>query len=716
MRIHHRTCNLCEAHCGLIIETEDRRIVSIRADEDDPLSQGYMCPKGYALKDLYEDPDRLRRPLIRTGESWREASWEEAIAAAARGLHEVQKRHGADALASYVGNPTAHNLAAMLSLPAFLRLLGTRNKYSASSVDQFPKMLSAYLMFGGQLSVAVPDVDRTSYFLILGANPLVSNGSLMTAPDMKRRLRELRSRGGRIVVVDPRRTETAAAATDHVFIRPGTDALLLLALINVVFEENLVRLGAADGRIDGVEHMRELAYPFTPERVQGATAVPAADIRRIARQFAAADGAACYTRIGTCVQEYGTLASFLGDVLNLITGNVDRVGGMMFPNPAVSYSSKGSYRRWKSRVRGLVEFGGELPVACLAEEIETEGQGRIRGLFTMAGNPVLSTPNGRRLEAALATLDFMVSVDPALNETTRFANVVLPPRHALENSHFSLVFHKLAVRDTVKFCDPVFEPDEDSLSEWEITARLSAELVRLRNEDAVAAGKPPVPNPTEAHFSATPEQFIEMLLAGGPYGLTLEEIRARPAGIDLGPLKEGGLDRALRHEDGRIHLQHEEIDAEVARLSAQLAAGAFGGDGAAGNGFLLIGRRQLRSNNSWMHNCASLIKGPERCTLLMHPSDATRLGLKHGRTVSVASRVGEVSLALEVTEEMMPGVVSMPHGFGHSREGTRMKLASAKPGASMNDLTDEAITEGLVGNGVLTGVPVRVSAFERGMS
>ncbi|HYC56163.1 MAG TPA: molybdopterin-dependent oxidoreductase [Candidatus Binatia bacterium] len=716
MRTHHRTCNLCEANCGLIIQTEGRQIITIEADEHDPLSQGYICPKAYALKDLYEDPDRLRRPLIRAGGAWREVSWDEAITTAAAGLHAVQKRHGNDALASYVGNPSAHNLPAMLSLPAFLRLLGTRNRYSASSVDQFPKMLSSFLMFGAQLSVAVPDVDRCQYLLILGANPLVSNGSLMTAPGMKRRLRELRQRGGRVVVVDPRRTETADAATEHVFIRPGSDALLLLSLIAVVFEENLVRLGAADGLVDGLDHLRSLAAPFAPETVQAATGIAADDVRRIAREFAAAEGACCYTRIGTCVQEYGTLASYLGDALNLVTGNIDRAGGAMFPDPAVAYSSKGSYRRWKSRVRGLPEFGGELPVACLAEEIQTRGEGQVRGLFTMAGNPVLSTPNGRRLEDAFASLEFMVSVDPALNETTRFADVILPPRHSLENAHFSIVFHKLAVRDTVKFCDPVLEPEPDSLSEWEIMGRLSAELMRLRNEDALAHGKEPSANPTQAHFSATPEQFIEMLLAGGPYGLTIADMRAAPSGIDLGALKEGGLARAIRHEDGKLHLQHEDIAGEVARLQAALASGHFASEGQGQNGFLLIGRRQLRSNNSWMHNCPSLIKGPERCTLRMHPGDASRLGLVHGRPVAVASRVGEVSLPLEVSDEMMPGVVSMPHGFGHSREGVRMQLAAAKAGASMNDLTDEAVTEGLVGNGVLTGVPVRVRAYERPIS
>lgn len=709
---HHRTCNLCEAHCGLVIETEGRKILSIRGDEDDPASRGYMCPKGNALKDAYEDPDRIRRPMVREGDTWRETTWEEAVAVAARGIFDVQARHGKDAFATYVGNPSAHNLAAILSSPPLLRLLETKNRFSASTVDQYPQMLAAYLVFGAQLSIPVPDLERCQHLVILGANPLVSNGSLMTAPGMRRHLRAIRERGGRIVVLDPRRTETAEAATEHVFVKPGSDALLLLAMLHVVFDEKLARLGAAEGRVEGMAEVEALAKRYSPERVAAATGVDAATLRRLAREFATAPAAALYTRIGVCVQEYGTLASWLGDVLNAVTGNLDRPGGMMFPNPAATYSSKGTWKRWRSRVRGLPEFGGELPAACLSEEIETPGEGQIRGLLTMAGNPALSTPNGARLERALGSLEFMVSIDPALNETTRFANVILPPRHGLENDHYSIVFHKLAVRDTAKYCTPVFEPLEGNLSEIEIAAMLCRELTRLRSEASVAAGGAPVENLTDAVYATPPRQFLEMLLAAGPYGVTMEQLLANPAGIDLGPLKEGGLDRAVRHQDGKLHLAHPEIDEEIARLEAAFASGRIGAAPEGPNGFLMIGRRQLRSNNSWMHNCPSLIKGPERCTLMMNPADAERLGLKNGREVAVESRVGRVSLPLVVTDEVMPGVVSMPHGFGHDRDGIRARHAAAHAGASMNDLTDETVVEGMVGNGVLTGVPVRVSAFE----
>ena len=717
MATHHRTCNLCEANCGILVETDGDDIVSIRGDVDDPLSEGYICPKAHALGDTYRDPDRLTRPLVKRDGEFVETDWADAIATAARGLRDVERRYGNDALASYVGNPSVHNLPAMLGMSAMLRTLGGV-RFSASSVDQFPKMLSSYLLFGAQLSVPVPDVDRTDYLLVLGANPVVSNGSLMTAPGMKRRIRRLRERGGKLVVVDPRRSETAALADEHVFIRPGTDPLLLLAMLSTLFDEDRVRLGALADRVDGLDALRAGLAGFEPEAVAAATGIDAETIRRLAREFSDAPTAACYSRIGACVQHYGTLVSYLTDCVNLVAGRLSEPGGAMFPQPAAAYSSRGNYDRFRSRVRGLPEFGGELPVAVMSEEIDTEGEGRLRAMFTCAGNPVLSTPNGRRLDAALEGLEFMVSVDPALNETTRHADVVLPPRHSLKNAQYSVVFHKLAIRDTAKFSLPVFDAADEEWSEWEIFAALCAELTRLRSEDAVAAGGEPVEDTAAGHFALRPEQMIEMLFASGPYERTFDEVRSTPSGIDLGPLKPEAIDGAIRHEDRQVHLRHDVIDGELARLRDDLAAGTIGGEpvdigATTGNGFLMIGRRQLRSNNSWMHNCPSLMKGPERCTLLMNPADAERLGLKGGRAVRVSSRVGEVEIPLQISDEMMPGVVSMPHGFGHGRDGIRASVASEKPGVSMNDLTDEGVTEGLVGNGILTGVPVRVRASEQ---
>ncbi len=697
------------------MEVSGRTIVSIKGDENDPLSRGYLCPKAYGLKDLYEDPDRLRVPLVKQDGSWREADWEEAIDFAAEGLHRVQEAHGVNAVASYVGNPSVHNLTALLAGPAFIRALGSRLRFSASSIDQFPKMLSAYLVYGAQLAIPVPDLERTEYLIVQGANPVVSNGSLMTAPGMKKRIRDIQSRGGKVVVIDPRRTETAKLADEHLFLRPGADAPLLLAMLQVLFAHGRVELGAAEGRVEGLEHVREMCAQFSPETVAEATGVSAADIERIALEFADAPKAAYYGRIGTCVQSYGTLASYLIDVINIVTGRVDVEGGLMFPNPAAPLSSKGHYKKWYSRVRDIPEFGGELPVATLAEEIETPGEGQIRGLFTMAGNPVLSVPNGARLDAALDSLDFMVSVDPSLNETTRHADVILPPRHSLENPSYSAVLLQLAVRDVAKYSPPVFEPSEGSMSEWEILGGMVEKLGELRaqgEETDRATGM------ACAYFSADPQTVIASLLASGPYEVTMDDLLANPSGVDLGSLKAGGLDRGRRHDEGAIKLGHPEIDGEVSRLRDELTRGRIGEVSFAAGGsdpdasFVLIGRRQLRSNNSWMHNCPSLMTGGDRCSLLMNPADAGRLGVTGGSRVSVSSAVGQVDIPVELTDDMMPGVVSMPHGFGHTRPGVRMSLAQDFPGASMNDVTDDGPTEGLMGNGILTGVPVRVVASE----
>lgn len=699
------------------MDVEDGRITAIRGDEADPLSLGYICPKATALKDLYEDPDRVRRPLLREGDGWREVSWDEAINTAAAGIHETQRRHGNDSFATYLGNPTAHNTMALVGLAPFLKLLRTRNRYSASSVDQFPKMLSSYFIYGAQLAVSVPDIDRTDYLMVFGANPMVSNGSLMTAPGMRRRIRELKKRGGDLVVLDPRRSETAAVATEHLFVRPGSDAFLLASMLCVVFQEKLLAEDRCLEIVDDLDFVRNLVAEITPEAVEQLTGVPAATTRRLVREFAAAPSAACYSRIGACVQSYGTLTSYLAEVLNIVCGRVDQVGGMMFPQPAARYSSAGTYARWTSRVRGLPEFGGELPVACLREEILTEGEGQIHGLLTAAGNPVLSTPQGDQLDAALEGLEFMVCIDPALNETTRHANVILPPRHSLESPHYSLIFHKLAVRDTAKFCEPLFEPDAESLSEVEICGRLYAALSALRNRDREAAGEALIEDRGGELYGMGAEALLGFLLQAGPYDLTVADLRKQPSGVDLGELKTGGIGREVQHSDGLLHLAHAEIADEMVRLKADLVANVIGGvesmpSQGTDNRFLMIGRRQLRSNNSWMHNCPTLMKGPERCTLFMNPDDAERLGLKDGLKVRVASRVGAVELDLQVSDEMMPGVVSMPHGFGHSRPGTRMRVAADRPGVSMNDLTDASQVEGLVGNAVLTGVPVNVSARE----
>jgi anaerobic selenocysteine-containing dehydrogenase len=726
---HIHTCPLCEATCGLTIRTRGREVIGIRGDDQDVFSRGFICPKAYALKELDADPDRLRTPLVRRDCRLVPATWEEAFAEIDRRLGPILRDHGRNAVGVYLGNPSAHNMALSLYGQVFLRALGSRNVYSASTVDQMPKQLAAGYMFGTGLSIPVPDVDRTDWLLMLGANPFVSNGSLLTAPDLPGRLRAIRKRGGRVVVIDPRRTRTAGEASEHHFIRPGTDALFLFALVQTLFAEKRVRLGRLAEHTTGVADVERLAAPFTPEAVATATGIAAAETRRLARELAAADRAAVYARIGTTTQEFGTLASWLVDVLNVLTGHLDEPGGAMFTRPASgSMHTRGTpgrgkgirIGRSKSRVRGLPEVLGEIPVACLAEEIETPGNGQIRALVTIAGNPVLSTPNGARLARALDTLEFMVSLDIYVNETTGHADVILPGLSALEQSHYDVVLRQLAVRNVATYSRPVFEVPAGQRLEWDTLLRLAA-IVSGQGPDADPAmvddfvlrqrldhevttpGSPIAGRDPEEILAALaprrgPERLLDLMLRVGPFGdgfgkdpagLTLAALEAQPHGIDLGPLTPR-IPEVLRTPSGRIELAPAPLVADVPRLAATLARTT--------DGMVLIGRRDLRSNNSWMHNLPVLVKGDARCTMHVHPTDAARLGLADGGRARVASRVGEVEVPVEVTDGVMPGVVSIPHGWGHDAPGARLGVATAYAGVNSNLLADELALDPLSGN------------------
>lgn len=703
---HFRTCPLCEAVCGLAIDVEDGRITAIRGDEEDPFSKGHICPKGVALQDVHTDPDRLRKPLRRNGSGgFDEIGWEEAFDLVTERIRAVQEAHGRDAVAIYQGNPSVHNVGIMLSSPGFVRALGTKNRYSATSVDQLPHQLVAHWMFGHQLLLPIPDVDRTSFLLMLGANPLASNGSLMTAPDARGRLKAIRERGGRVVLLDPRRTETAEVAEHH-FVRPGTDAAVLLAMLHVIFAEGLEKPALPD-LTDGLDAVRRVCEGWAPEAVSGVSGVPAEKIREIARGFAGSPSAACYGRFGVSTQAFGVLCQWLVNVLNLVTGNLDRPGGAMFTRPAIDALEtlgRGGYGRWRSRVRGLPEAGGELPVAVLAEEILTPGTGQVRALVTSAGNPVLSTPNGRQLEKALETLEFMVSIDFYLNETTRHAHVILPPTSPLEHAHYDIAFSLLSVRNVARYSPPLFDAPPGTKHDHEIFFELRRRLEpSLRGRLRV-----------EAERRLGLEGLLDLGLRAGPYGrgwrvwsggLTLKKLREHPHGLDLGPL-EPALPAKLKTKDRRVHAAPPEVLGDVERARAELL------DGSTVDGFdlALIGRRDLRSNNSWMHNSERLVKGRERCTLLVHPEDAAARGLASGGRARLVSRVGAVEVPVEVTDAVMRGVVSLPHGWGHHRPGTRLSVASARPGASINDVTDDALVDRLGGTAVLNGVPVRVEA------
>jgi anaerobic selenocysteine-containing dehydrogenase len=742
MKTSYTTCPLCEATCGIEVVTREREIVSIRGDEQNVFSHGYICPKAYSLKELHEDPDRLREPMVRRGEQWLTVSWEEAFAEIERGLTPILQQYGRDALAVYAGNPTVHNLSSLLYLPILLHTAKTRNFYSASTVDQMPKQVSAGLMFGTLISIPIPDVDRTDYLLLLGANPLVSNGSLMTAPDMRGRLRQLRQRGGKIVVIDPYRTRTAQEADQHYFIRPGTDAFFLFALVHTLFDEGLTAPGRLVEHLAGLEEVRDLAQPFTPERAAAVCGINAETIRAIARELSAAPRAVVYGRVGTCTQQFGTLASWLIDALNILTGNLDREGGAMFPRAAAGgrnttgIPGKGRgvrLGRWRSRVRGLPEVFGELPVACMAEEIETPGEGQIKALITLAGNPALSTPNSGRLQRALGTLDFMVSVDIYLNETTRHANIILPPPPPFAHSHYDLAFYQLSVQNVAYYAPPLIDREANTLEEWEIYLKLTGILagqganVDVEMLDAISAmqivqretvtpgsaieGRDAQDILAELKPQRGPERLLDFLLRSGPYGdgfgkgdgLSLAMLQEQPHGVDLGPL-QSRIPEVLRTPSGKIEMAPQAIVADVERLRAALEHDLEGNNGH----MLLIGRRDLRSNNSWMHNLHVLAKGKDRCTLHIHPDDAARLALCDGAMARVTSHAGMIEIPVEITDAIMPGVVSAPHGWGHDVPGTSMHIASEHAGVNSNILADEEVIDPLSGNAILNGIAVQV--------
>ncbi len=698
-------CNLCEAICGLELTVKGREVVSVRGNRADPLSRGHICPKGVAIADVYADPDRLRRPVRRVGSGpdarWQEIGWDEAYDLVAERLARTINKHGDDALGVYLGNPNAHSLGSMTHGTAMFKSFRTRNRFSATSVDQLPHQLVAHLMFGHQLFLPIPDVDRTSWFLVIGANPMASNGSLMTVPDFPQRVRDLRERGGRMVVLDPRRTETAKVADEHHFVRPGSDAFVLLAMLHVLIVE-ADSAPAVASYVDGLATVVDLVADFTPERAEAMSGLPAAEIRRLALELATADAGVVYSRIGVSAGPWGTVCQWAVNCLNILSGNLDRRGGAMFTTPAIDavgtgLIGRGHHDAWRSRVRGLPETAGELPVSALREEIETPGEGQIRALLTVAGNPVLSTPDGSRLDGVLRDLDFMAAVDIYVNETTRHADVILPPTTALERDHYDLVFHLLAVRNTARFTPAVFEKDAGQRHDWEIFREITLRTTALLDRKAPLKKR----LVQRARLTASPTFLIGQLLRRGTSGVTLRKLRARPAGIDLGPLRGGQLPARLPSRNGRLDLAPALVVQDVARLAASVVPEA--------DELLLIGRRHQRDCNSWMHNSERLTKGRPRHQLLMNPADLVERDIVDGARVRVTSRIGSVEVEVAASDDLMPGVVSLPHGYGHAVDGVLMSRSREVPGVSINDLTDPELLD-VSGNAALNGVPVAVTA------
>jgi anaerobic selenocysteine-containing dehydrogenase len=714
---HFRTCNLCEAMCGIEITAQANGTLRIEGDRADIFSHGYICPKAVALQDIHYDKDRLKQPVRRTAGGWEQIGWNEAFDEVAENLKRVQAKHGRHSVATYVGNPTVHNYNALLFLPGFLRSLHTRNRFSATSVDQLAHHVAAYFMFGHQLLLPIPDLDRTDFLLIIGANPAASNGSLMTAPDAPGRLRAIRERGGKVILIDPRRTETAQLADQHIFIRPGTDVLLLLAILHVIYAENRIKLDQLATITDGVEIIAALVAEFSPETIAPITGVDAEQVRELAREFSGAKTAVCYGRIGVSTQEFGGVCQWLINVINIVTGNLDSAGGAMFTLPAFDpvaapegLAPRGSFARWHSRVRKLPEFGGELPVAALAEEILEPGKGQIRAMITSAGNPVLSTPNGRQLDRAFSGLEFMASIDFYINETTRHANIILPPTASLEHDHYDLVFHLLAIHNTAKYSPPLFTTNGNTRHDWQIFLELQTRIeskglassVLAKTKQAVIGRLFP------------PARILDLGLRFGPYGsklnpfsggLTLAKLKKSPHGIDLGAMKSC-LPVRLCTPDKRIALAPELLVKDLERVRTRLLATTVHGS----HDLLLIGRRHLRSNNSWMHNSERLVKGRDRCTLLMNPSDATARDLTGGQQVQVSSRTGNIEIAVEISADIMPGVISIPHGWGHNRSGIQMSVAEQHAGVSINDLTDDQAIDTLCGTAAFNGTWVSVTS------
>jgi anaerobic selenocysteine-containing dehydrogenase len=696
-KIHYRTCNLCEAMCGLKITYKEKKVISIVGDKKDPLSKGYICPKSQALKDLYEDSDRLKTPIKRVENGWEKISWIEAFEEVEHQIKKIQEKYGNDAVATYQGNPNVHNLGSMLYGGPFLKSLKTKQKYSATSADQLPHHIASLKMFGHQMLIPIPDIERTDYLLILGANPGASNGSLLTAPGFSQKIKNIQKRGGEVINIDPRYTETSKISSNHFFINPGKDALLLLSLLYVIFEQGIDEKTHLSIHLKGLEEIKEIIKKYPPQKTAAIIGIDSLEIQKIAKNFMNSKTAVCYGRMGVSTQEFGGICQWLINVINIVTNNMDKAGGAMFTEAAIDLvfmtgmqGKVGNFDRYRSRVHDLPEYSGELPVATLADEMIVEGEGQIKMLICTAGNPVLSTPNGKKLEKALEGLDFMVSIDIYLNETSKYANIILPSTNGLETLHYDLVFHQLAIRNTAKLSEVLFEKDENQKHDWQILNELTERITGKKNP-------------------LTPEMMLDNMFKFSSYkaaNLSVKKLKENPSGIDLGALQPL-LTKRIFTQDKKINISPKFFIDDLKRLDKELFN--TNGEDKTNYPFALIGRRHLRNNNSWLHNSKLLMKGKNRCTVLMCPKDANNLSITNHQKIRITSNVGSIELPVEISDEMKEGVLSIPHGFGHNRQGTKIKLAEENAGESINDLTDDYNIDKLTGNVNFSGTRVKVN-------
>jgi len=703
--------------CGVQVthqpeESASDAIFRVRPDKSDTFSKGSMCPKASALGPLLLDQNKLKYPVKKENGDWKQITWEEAYETVSTKLVETRNRHGENAIGTYLGNPIVHNLGMMLFVKKLTKAIGSRNVFSATSMDQLPHHFAAHFMFGHEFRIPVPDIDRTDHMVLLGANPMASNGSIMTSAGVSKRLRQITKSGGKLVVIDPRATETARIATNHHFIVPSTDVYFLLAFLHVLFQDKHVNLRHLSAYSKGLDQVPQLVTEFSPEAVAPVTNIAAATIRQIVSEFAKADRAVVYGRMGVSTQLHGGLNHWLINLINIVSGNFDVPGGMMFPSPAIELAretQKPAFGRWKSRVRGLQEFAGELPVSSMTEEIETHGEGQIRTFVTVCGNPVLSSPGGGRLDKALESIDFMVSIDNYINETTRHADIILPTPSGLEIDHYDFIFNTISVTNNVKFSSAMVSVEPDRPFDWQILKELTLRVSRNRPKF--------LSRMVDRYL--TPRRIVNIGLLFGPYGklsnplrllsgLSLRKVLRAEHGINLGPLVSrvpGGLKTA----DRKIHLVPEVFLSRLQQVSQSFIQETTSLEPTSSNQFKLIGRRNVYTNNSWMHQVPKLNKSKQvRCTAMINDQDAAALLLKSGNRIRVQSRLGKIDIPVEVTPTMMPGVICIPHGFGHNKAGTQVPIAESKPGVSVNDITDHLRVDPLTGNAAFSGLDLTV--------
>jgi anaerobic selenocysteine-containing dehydrogenase len=732
-QLHYRTCHLCETMCGIAVEHDGEKILAIRGDKDDVLSQGNICPKATGLQDIHTDPDRLRKPQKRLrknpgsrsfDDEWVDVEWEGAFDFVAKQLSSIQREFGTESVGSYCGRSTAHNIGALLAVDPLRRIVGSKHVYTGSTVDQMPHNFVWHHMLGHQFFGTVPDINRTRYYLMLGTNPKLSNGAMMsTGANTYKKLDEIRARGGKTVLIDPRRTESAPYVDEHHFIRPNTDALFLLGLIQTIFARGLATPGRLGPHIDGWDEIEPMAAQFDMDRISLVTGIAREDIERIAVEFASAKGAVCYGRTGVSMVEFGGLCQWLMQVINVITGNMDEEGGMMFPLTAIDSLglAHSSWDRYRSRVSGRPEFSGELPMAVMAEEILTPGEGQLRGLIAIAGNPVLSMADGTRTEEALQHLQFMVSVDYYLNETSRFADIILPPVGPFEKSHYDLFYHLYDTINWSKYAPPLFTPEEPAHTDLEILTEILKRLAIERAGSPIKRWLYRRIGDLVSRF-VTVERVLALGLRFGPYGkglnpfkrdaLCLKKLEDSPHGVFLGNL-ERCLPQRLFTPDKKIHLAPRVLLDDLPRLRARYFEGGEEALQADSEFDLKIISRLTNRTLGWMHHSPRLVKGGNPCRLTIHPEDAAARDIEADSLVRVSSRRSSIELPVTISSDIMPGVVCMPHLWGHDRAGTRQRVANGTPGVSMNDLTDVSVIDELTGNAVVNGVPVRVDAVSK---